>query len=123
MPVAKRPEDRSALVAIVKEGHPSFFSGTDSAPHKIEDKETACGCAGIFNSPYHMQFLASFFEEQGMQDRLVDFCTRFGNDFYRMPPSKQEIALKPEPFQVPDQYGPMVPFKAGKTLAYSLHLI
>ena len=123
MPVAKRPEDRASLVTIVKEGHPSFFSGTDSAPHMVEDKESACGCAGIFNSPYHMQFLASFFAQQDMLERLRDFRTLFGRTFYRMPPNKREIALTPEPFQVPDRYGPIVPFRAGTTLEFQLHWV
>jgi len=120
MPVAKRPEDRTALVAIVKAGHPSFFSGTDSAPHKVADKENACGCAGIFNAPFHMQFLAHFFEEQHMLDRLEPFTSVFGAAFYRLPRNREEITLVREPFQVPDRFGPIVPFRAGTTLNWRL---
>ena len=121
MPVAKRPEDRSALVAVVREGHPRFFSGTDSAPHLPKDKESACGCAGIFNAPYHMQFLATFFEEQDMLQRLADFTSRFGADFYRLAPNQQEIVLVKKPFMVPDHYGPLVPFRAGTELAFEVN--
>jgi dihydroorotase len=32
-----------------------FFLGTDSAPHAIEKKEAACGCAGIFNAPFALE--------------------------------------------------------------------
>ncbi|MDJ0836154.1 MAG: dihydroorotase [Acidobacteriota bacterium] len=120
MPVAKRPGDRDALNAVVKSGHPRFFSGTDSAPHKVEDKETACGCAGIFNSPFHMQFLAHHFEESGMLDRLEDFTSRFGADFYRLRRNTEEIHLVREPCTVPERYGPMVPFRSGQTLNWSL---
>lgn len=120
MPVAKRPEDRSALVEIVREGHPSFFSGTDSAPHLVADKESACGCAGIFNSPYHMQFLATFFQEQGMLHRLEAFTSQFGAAFYGIPRNKEEIVLTPGSLKVPDRFGPMVPFRSGETLAFNL---
>ena len=120
MPVAKRPEDRAALVEVVRSGHPSFFSGTDSAPHMVEDKESDCGCAGIFNSPYHMQFLATFFEEEGMLDRLENFCTRFGVDFYGLERSREEIHLVKREVKVPARFGPIVPFRAGYTLAYDV---
>ncbi len=120
MPVAKRPEDRKALNEIVREGHPSFFSGTDSAPHLVADKETACGCAGIFNSPYHMQFLASHFQEADMLNRLEDFTTRFGADFYRVARNTEEIVLVSEPCQVPDRYDGIVPFRGGTTLNWNL---
>ncbi len=120
MPVAKRPEDRSALVEVVRPGHPSFFSGTDSAPHLVADKESACGCAGIFNSPYHMQFLATFFKEQDMLERLEAFTSVFGAAFYRIPRNKSEIVLTPGALKVPDRFGPMVPCRSGETLAFNL---
>ena len=47
LPVAKRERHRLALVAAATSGDPAFFLGTDSAPHPREDKESACGCAGI----------------------------------------------------------------------------
>jgi len=56
-PVAKYPADRQALCAVIKEGHPRFFLGSDSAPHSKEKKEAACACAGVYTSPYLMQYL------------------------------------------------------------------
>lgn len=120
MPVAKRPGDRSALVEVVRSGHASFFSGTDSAPHMVADKESACGCAGIFNSPYHMQFLATFFQEQGMLNRLEAFTSQFGAEFYGLNRNSEEIILTPGKLKVPDRFGPMVPFRSGETLAFNL---
>ncbi len=120
MPVAKRPEDRSALIEIVRLGHPSFFSGTDSAPHLVEDKESDCGCAGIFNSPYHLQFLAGLFQHHDMSQRLEAFCTRFGADFYRFPVNREEVVLTPRTVTVPKRFGPMTPFRAGKSLAFDI---
>jgi len=120
MPVAKRPEDRRGLLEAVRSGDPSFFSGTDSAPHKVEDKETACGCAGIFNAPFHMQLLAHLFEAHDMLDMLEDFTTRFGADFYRLARNTEEIQLVRDPFRVPDRFGAMVPFRAGTMLNWRL---
>lgn len=120
MPVAKRPTDKAALNAIVKQGHPSFFSGTDSAPHMPHDKESACGCAGIFNAPYHMQFLAHHFEEIEALDKLEAFTTQFGADFYEIPRNTEEIHLVRQPQTVPERFGPMVPFRAGHQLNWRL---
>ena len=120
MPVAKRPEDCQALNDIVRSGHPSFFSGTDSAPHLVKDKESDCGCAGIFNAPYHMQFLATHFQEMDMLDRLENFTSRFGAEFYGLERNREEILLERRDFVVPARFGAMVPFRAGETLRYQL---
>ena len=120
MPIAKRPEDKQALIEAVRSGNPKFFSGTDSAPHLPADKESACGCAGIFNAPYHMQFLATLFESLDMLPKLEAFTSQFGATFYRLPRNKEEITLVRKPFQVPAHFGPLVPFKADQTLNWQL---
>jgi len=48
LPIAKRAKHRRALRLAATSGNPRFFLGTDSAPHPVAAKETACGCAGIF---------------------------------------------------------------------------
>ena len=120
MPVAKRPEDKQALLAAVASGNPKFFSGTDSAPHKVADKESACGCAGIFNAAYHMQHLATLFEETEMLHRLEAFTSIHGAAFYRLERNTEELLLVKKPCLVEDRFGAMVPFKAGQTLAWSI---
>src|SRR3712207_3102189 len=55
LPVAKRERHRLAVRAAAVSGSPKFFLGTDSAPHTREAKESACGCAGIFNAPYALE--------------------------------------------------------------------
>ena len=37
----------------------TFFLGTDSAPHARHAKESACGCAGIFNAPFALESYAT----------------------------------------------------------------
>ena len=34
----------------VTSGSKKFFLGTDSAPHEVASKHTACGCAGVFSA-------------------------------------------------------------------------
>ena len=55
-------------------GSAKFFLGTDSAPHGRQAKESACGCAGIFNAPYALETYAGVFEEEGALDRLEAFA-------------------------------------------------
>jgi len=120
MPVAKRPEDRRALLDIVKKGHPSFFSGTDSAPHLTGEKENACGCAGVFTSPIHMPLLATLFDQEGMLERLEAFTSCFGAEFYGLIRNEATIELRRQPMVVPNDYGGITPFFAGRELPYTV---
>ncbi len=62
-PIAKRPEDREALLNAAIQAHSKLMFGSDSAPHPIDKKE-ACGCAaGIFTAPIALQALADLFEQ------------------------------------------------------------
>ena len=55
-------------------GSSQFFLGTDSAPHSRSAKESACGCAGIFNAPYALESYAQVFEAEGALDRFEAFA-------------------------------------------------
>ena len=46
LPIAKREKHRLALRQAATSGDPSFFLGTDTAPHTAHAKESGCGCAG-----------------------------------------------------------------------------
>ena len=74
LPVAKREKHRLALRKAATSGDPTYFLGTDSAPHVDPLKETACGCAGVFSSTNTMSCLAHVFEEEGALDRLEAFA-------------------------------------------------
>jgi len=50
LPVIKREVHRQALLRAATAGNPRFFLGTDSAPHPLREKESACGCAGCFTA-------------------------------------------------------------------------
>lgn len=93
LPIAKREEHRLALRAAAVSGNPRFFLGTDSAPHVDAAKETACGCAGCFTAPNALACLAQVFEAEGALDRLEDFVSHFGPDFYRLERNAERLTL------------------------------
>jgi dihydroorotase len=93
LPVPKRSTHRTALVGAATSGHPRFFLGTDSAPHRVTDKEKDCGCAGIFSAPTALPVYAAVFEAQGALEHLEAFCSLNGPAFYGLPPSEERIKL------------------------------
>ena len=103
LPIAKREEHRLALRRAATSGHPSFFLGTDTAPHTADTKECACGCAGIFNAPVAMQVYAQVFMEENALDRLEAFASLNGPRFYGLPPNEQRIVLKAQPLEAPER--------------------
>ena len=135
LPIAKRERHRLALRQAATSGDPSFFLGTDSAPHRRQAKEAACGCAGVYNAPYAIESYAAVFEQEGALDRLEAFASEHGPRFYGLPLNSGVITLErqdpasPQAHQVPrcldlgeanGQPLALVPFHAGETLAWRL---
>ena len=129
LPVAKRELHRIALRAAATSGNPKFFLGTDSAPHGREAKESACGCAGIFNAPFAIESYAAVFEQEHALEKLEAFASEFGPRFYGLPLNEGTITLERQPLEVPSQLHlndaagtavNLVPFHAGETLNWRL---
>ena len=59
-------------------GDPSFFAGTDSAPHTKNAKENACGCAGCYTAHAAMPMYARLFEQYKALDKLEQFASTAG---------------------------------------------
>lgn len=122
LPVAKREEHRLALRAAATSGNPKFFLGTDTAPHAIGDKESACGCAGIFSAPVALESYATSFEEDNALDRLEGFASEHGPRFYGLPPNEDRIVLVRESWTVPETIGAgdlaIRPYRAGQALRW-----
>jgi dihydroorotase len=112
LPVLKRETHRQALVAAATGSNRRFFLGTDSAPHTRASKEHACGCAGIYTAHAGIELYAEVFAGAGALDRLEDFASCRGADFYGLPYHEQRITVQQEPWVVPTEY----PF-AGETLS------
>jgi dihydroorotase len=124
LPIAKREKHRRALRLAATSGNPRFFLGTDSAPHSVSAKETACGCAGIFTAPCALEIYAEVFEEEAALDRLEAYASLNGPAFYRLPINEARVTLRREPFVVPENIGEretaLIPFRAGETLRWRL---
>ena len=124
LPVPKRELHRAAVARAATSGSPKFFLGTDSAPHAIERKEAACGCAGIFNAPYAVETYAMIFEAAGALDRLEAFASLNGAAFYGLPVNEDTVTLERAPVDVPETLpgagSAIVPFMAGRTLPWRL---
>jgi dihydroorotase len=122
LPVAKREAHRLAVRRAATSGSSQFFLGTDSAPHAVEAKEAACGCAGIFNAPFALESYAAAFEENGALDRLEAFASEHGPLFYGLPPNEGTISLERVEVEVPPKIageaGELIPFHAGETLRW-----
>jgi dihydroorotase len=134
LPVAKRERHRLALRAAATSGNPKFFLGTDSAPHPRGAKESACGCAGIYNAPYAIESYAVVFEQENALHQLEGFASLHGPRFYGLEPNSTSLVLER---QDPEAEGPgvpvrlelangtaepstLVPFHAGERLSWRL---
>jgi dihydroorotase len=124
LPVLKRERHRVALLEAATSGSPKFFLGTDSAPHTKENKENACGCAGMFTAPAAIEWYAEAFESVNALDKLEGFASHFGADFYGLPRNRDTITLCKEPWQMPSLYSmgdsTIVPFRAEQTIHWKL---
>jgi dihydroorotase len=119
LPVAKRERHRLAVRRALKSRSPNFFLGTDSAPHARAAKESACGCAGIFNAPYALESYATVFEEEGALDKFEAFASLNGPRFYGLPVNEETVRLERTEVQVPEEIDGLVPFHAGERLAWT----
>ena len=120
LPVVKREEHRLAVRKAAVSGSPKFFLGTDTAPHAREAKESACGCAGIFNAPYALESYLTVFEEGGALDRFEGFASEHGAQFYGLPLNDGSITLERTELTVPETVDGLVPFHAGGDLSWKL---
>ncbi|BCA59588.1 dihydroorotase [Sphingomonas sp. HMP6] len=124
LPVVKRERHRLAVRAAAVSGSPAFFLGTDSAPHEIDRKEAACGCAGIFNAPYAIESYAAVFDEESALDKFAGFASEHGPRFYGLPLNTETVTLERAGQRVPDRIGEgalaLVPFHGGETIGWRL---
>ncbi|WP_250395040.1 dihydroorotase [Synechococcus sp. MU1655] len=138
LPVVKRECHRRALVQAATSGLPCFFLGTDSAPHPRSGKDSACGCAGIFNAFHALESYATVFEQEGALDRLESFASEYGPHFYGLPLNADTVTLvrrdQPIPSRLlppqsarvgddtlPESEWPLL-FHAGETLAWCVEI-
>lgn len=102
LPILKREIDQKALVDAALSGSPKFFAGTDSAPHLKSQKESSCGCAGVYSAPFAISLYAEVFATYSKLNLLNDFMCKFGSEFYKLPQNTEKIELVNQPFQMPE---------------------
>lgn len=117
-PIAKRPEDRAALLRSALRAHPRVMFGSDSAPHPQDAKECAGCAAGVFSAPVALPMLVELFERYDALDYLQAFVSGNAQRIYGITPPQKTLHLTKEPWTVPERYGSVVPFYAGRTLAW-----
>ena len=93
LPILKRESHRKALVEAAISGNPKYFLGTDTAPHLTTDKESACGCAGVFNSTYCLSILAQIFDNEKVLPNLEKFVSRNGANHYNLKTNDETIVM------------------------------
>ena len=125
LPVLKRKTPhQDALITAATSGSPKFFLGTDSAPNYQNEKESACGCAGIFSAHAAIELYAEAFEKVNKLDMLEGFASHFGADFYGLKRNREIITLEKRPWIVPKSYSfsnsKVIPFLAEEQLSWRL---
>jgi dihydroorotase len=124
LPVLKRERHREAVLDAATSGHSRFFLGTDSAPHARTDKENHCGCAGIYSAHSAIEFYAGIFEEKGRLEKLEQFASINGANFYGLPINKDSITLIKQSWEIPHSlpFGEheVIPLMAGESVTWKL---
>lgn len=120
LPILKRNTHQQALIAAATSGNPKFFLGTDSAPHARSKKEAACGCAGSYTAYHGIELYAQAFDNANALDKLENFASCFGPDFYDLPRNTDTITLTRSDWQIPESLplgdDKLAPLLAGETI-------
>ena len=127
LPILKREEHRVAVLGAAISGNPKFFLGTDSAPHKKSEKESSCGCAGIYSALNAMEIYAEIFDRNNAIEKLENFSSKFGADFYRLSQNKNKIKLVRSSNKVPNYIkidnGEVIPLLAGQEINWNCYAV
>jgi dihydroorotase len=119
-PIAKRPEDRDALLAAALGAHPKVMFGSDSAPHPRHSKESAGCAAGVFSAPIALPLLAQLFEQHDALESLQVFVSDNARRVYGVAPPHKVVELERSRWRVPERYGDVVPFWTGRELEWQM---
>ena len=120
LPLAKRERHRLAVRRAATAGEDCFFLGTDSAPHPVGAKESACGCAGVFTAASALELYARVFAEENALDNLESFASLNGPRFYGLAANSDTVTLERGDWTVPEAIrvagsDPVKPFLAGES--------
>ena len=99
--------------------------GTDSAPHPVTEKQSACGCAGVFTAHAAVELYAEAFESVGKLDMLDHFLSKFGAEHYGLLRNTRMIVLEKKAWTVPQTYDfgdgrTVMPLRAGEKIQWQI---
>ena len=128
LPILKAEVHRQALVQAATSGSPKFFAGTDSAPHATHDKESSCGCAGVFTAHAAVELYAEVIDSVGALDKLENFTSLYGAQHYGLEVTKlnrKTLVLEKTAWTVPKSYDfgegqTVTSMRAGETVAWRI---
>ena len=124
LPILKRSIHQIAIVEAALSGSPKFFLGTDSAPHTMNQKESSCGCAGIYSALSAIELYAEVFYQNNAINLLENFSSKYGAEFYKLPINSSKIKLEKKSLHIPEyiQIGKdqIIPLFAGKSINWSM---
>lgn len=117
-PVVKGIKDMEAIRRAAFSGDRKFFFGSDSAPHLKTKKESGSAGGGIYSAPCAVPLMAELFEKEGQLDKLENFLSVYGPDFYGLPRTKEKLSLERKESLIPAETDGIVPFMAGSELHF-----
>ncbi|HGJ5875277.1 MAG TPA: dihydroorotase [Arsenophonus sp.] len=127
LPILKRDIHQKALREAITTGCERFFLGTDTAPHTQNKKESACGCAGVFNAPTALAVYATVFDEMGAMENFEAFCSLNGAKFYGLPVNEGFIELKRKQVIITDKIcqgeNHLIPFLANENVNWEINVL
>lgn len=122
LPILKRRKHQEELIRVATSDNKKFFLGSDSAPHALDTKESACGCAGCYTGHATLELYAEAFDKAGKLDKLEAFASFYGPDFYELPRNTDRIALKQQSWKVEEQLPyldtSIKPIRAGEQIRW-----
>jgi len=122
-PIAKRPEDREALLNAVMQSHKKLMLGSDSAPHSLNRKESPGCAAGVFTAPILLPLLAALFDKHNALDRMQAFVSDHAQTIYGITPPAKTVTLVREPMKIPPSYGSVVPMWASHNISWRVESV
>ena len=124
LPILKREIHQKAILQAAISGNSKFFLGTDSAPHTTSEKESSCGCAGVYSARTAIELYAEIFDKNDALDKLSDFSNKFGADFYNLSYNQDKIRLVRKNQEIPHQLeyhnNQITPFLAGQIIEWQI---
>ena len=123
-PCVKTIPDQIAVMEAMIGGNPKFFFGSDSAPHPKWDKRGKNPAAGIYTSGFvAASLLCQIFEDCKFLNRLDNFISRSGKNFYNIPQTTKTVTMIKEKWTIPIEICGVVQFMGGRTLDWRVKAI